>query len=275
MEFTTACDETGKLTAMKAVLIADSGAYASLGGPVLQRACTHAAGPYNYQNIDILGISVYTNNVVAAAYRGFGVTQELLLPPRTTSTCSQRWSASRPGKSATETPVRPGQELPKRTARGRGLRAGRMPPRHQGRLRIQSLRRNCLRFQEHGKGIGIRDTGRCKLSIESGLVHIRTSAACMGQGIATVCTQIICEQTGLDPKLLLHERGTLSARRTAGTSTASRQTVITGEAARKAGEALQKALESGKTLADLEGQEFIWRVMSRSPTPWAQTNQIP
>ena len=49
MEFTTACDSEGKLTAMKAKIIADTGAYASLGGPVLQRACTHAAGPYNYQ----------------------------------------------------------------------------------------------------------------------------------------------------------------------------------------------------------------------------------
>lgn len=49
IEMTTACDENGKLTAMKAKLISDTGAYASLGGPVLQRACTHAAGPYNYQ----------------------------------------------------------------------------------------------------------------------------------------------------------------------------------------------------------------------------------
>ena len=75
MEFTTACDENGHLTAMKGVIIADTGAYASLGGPVLHRACTHAAGPYNYQNIDIFGMSVYTNNVVSGAYRGFGVTQ--------------------------------------------------------------------------------------------------------------------------------------------------------------------------------------------------------
>lgn len=49
MEFTTACDENGILTGMKGVIIADTGAYASLGGPVLHRACTHAAGPYNYQ----------------------------------------------------------------------------------------------------------------------------------------------------------------------------------------------------------------------------------
>ena len=59
----------------KGVIIADTGAYASLGGPVLHRACTHAAGPYNYQNIDIFGMSVYTNNVVSGAYRGFGVSQ--------------------------------------------------------------------------------------------------------------------------------------------------------------------------------------------------------
>lgn len=42
MEFTTACDENGYLTGMKATIISDTGAYASLGGPVLQRLCTHA-----------------------------------------------------------------------------------------------------------------------------------------------------------------------------------------------------------------------------------------
>lgn len=52
---TTACDENGYLTALKAVVVSDTGAYASLGGPVLQRACTHAAGPYNFQTIDIDG----------------------------------------------------------------------------------------------------------------------------------------------------------------------------------------------------------------------------
>ena len=42
---------------------------------VLQRACTHAAGPYNYHDVDIVGYGVYTNNIPAGAYRGFGVTQ--------------------------------------------------------------------------------------------------------------------------------------------------------------------------------------------------------
>ena len=49
ISITTACDENGKLTAFKAKIISDTGAYASLGGPVLQRACTHAAG-----HIDVL-----------------------------------------------------------------------------------------------------------------------------------------------------------------------------------------------------------------------------
>ncbi len=75
MEFTLGCDENGIIQGVKATVIADTGAYASLGGPVLQRACTHASGPYNYQNFDIDGKAYYTNNPPAGAFRGFGVTQ--------------------------------------------------------------------------------------------------------------------------------------------------------------------------------------------------------
>ena len=60
---------------MKAKVVSDTGAYASLGGPVLERACTHAAGPYAYENFEIDGYAYYTNNPPAGAFRGFGVTQ--------------------------------------------------------------------------------------------------------------------------------------------------------------------------------------------------------
>lgn len=50
---TTACDENGILVGMKCEVVSDTGAYASLGGPVLERACTHAAGPYNYQMLKL------------------------------------------------------------------------------------------------------------------------------------------------------------------------------------------------------------------------------
>jgi selenium-dependent xanthine dehydrogenase len=75
IDCTTACDENGKVTAARVRLVADTGAYASLGGPVLQRACTHAAGPYQIDNVDIEGRAIYTNNIPSGAFRGFGVTQ--------------------------------------------------------------------------------------------------------------------------------------------------------------------------------------------------------
>ena len=75
IEITTACDDRGKLTAVIARITADTGAYASLGGPVLQRACTHVAGPYHVPNAEITGWAVYTNNPPAGAFRGFGVPQ--------------------------------------------------------------------------------------------------------------------------------------------------------------------------------------------------------
>ena len=75
MVFSLGCDENGRIQGVAAEVIADTGAYASLGGPVLERACTHAAGPYNYQNFEIDGWAYYTNNPPAGAFRGFGVTQ--------------------------------------------------------------------------------------------------------------------------------------------------------------------------------------------------------
>ncbi len=42
---------------------------------MLERACTHAAGPYAYENFEIEGTAYYTNNPPAGAFRGFGVTQ--------------------------------------------------------------------------------------------------------------------------------------------------------------------------------------------------------
>ena len=73
--FTLGCDAEGNFTGLDCEINFDTGAYASLCGPVLERACTHAVGPYKYQNTDIRGFGYYTNNPPAGAYRGFGVCQ--------------------------------------------------------------------------------------------------------------------------------------------------------------------------------------------------------
>ncbi|MDY6432278.1 MAG: molybdopterin cofactor-binding domain-containing protein, partial [Synergistales bacterium] len=73
--FTLGCDENGIFTGLDCEINFDTGAYASLCGPVLERACTHSVGPYCYQNTDIRGYGYYTNNPPAGAFRGFGVCQ--------------------------------------------------------------------------------------------------------------------------------------------------------------------------------------------------------
>ena len=111
-------------------------------------------------------------------------------------------------------------------------------------------------FKNSGTGMGKKDIGRVLLSVEQGRIHIRTSAACMGQGIGQMVLTEICHVTKLDPALFVFERSDTVRTPDAGTSTASRQTVMTGEAARRVGEKLKAALE-GKTIEDLEGQEFF------------------
>jgi CO/xanthine dehydrogenase Mo-binding subunit len=69
MDVTMGCDVQGIIQGVKAVVTSDTGGYMSLGGPVLQRACTHAAGPYAYENFEIEGTAYYTNNPPAVAFR--------------------------------------------------------------------------------------------------------------------------------------------------------------------------------------------------------------
>ncbi|MDR2492377.1 MAG: selenium-dependent xanthine dehydrogenase [Coriobacteriales bacterium] len=255
MEFTTACDADGKIVAMKALLIADTGAYASLGGPVLQRACTHAAGPYNFQNIDILGMAVYTNNVVSGAYRGFGVTQSCFAMESNLNLLAEMVGIS-PWEIRYRNAIRPGQVLPngqiadENTAMVETLEAVKDVFESSPYAGIASG------FKNSGKGVGVKDMGRCLLSVEDGKVHVRTSAACMGQGIAAMCMHVVGEATGLAPSLIVQDTPDTVRTPDSGTSTASRQTLVTGEATRRAAVQLAEALAAGKSLADLEGQEF-------------------
>ncbi len=71
----TAADKDGRLLANEVRIVADTGAYATLGPTVLDVAMENSCGPYRVPNIDIDGYLVYTNNGVAGAFRGFGAPQ--------------------------------------------------------------------------------------------------------------------------------------------------------------------------------------------------------
>jgi selenium-dependent xanthine dehydrogenase len=260
MDFTTGCDASGKLTAMKAVIVADTGAYASLGGPVLQRACTHAAGPYNYQVIDIDGKAVYTNNPPGGAFRGFGVCQSCFATENNLNLLAELVGIS-PWEIRYRNAIRPGQVLPNGQIAGTDVELEACLQAVQG---IYSQARSegkavgiACALKNAGIGVGLPDIGRCILSVEQGLIHIRTSAACIGQGLATVTTQIVCETLKISPEKVIAEPPDTKRTPNSGTTTASRQTVFTGEATHQAALQLKAALEAGGgDLVRLEGQEF-------------------
>jgi len=71
----TGANKNGKLLAMKARIICDTGAYGSYGIAVTSRSAVHATGPYEIKNVEVDALCVYTNNPLCGAMRGFGVPQ--------------------------------------------------------------------------------------------------------------------------------------------------------------------------------------------------------
>jgi len=78
MTYRTAATGDGLLLAQEIELIADAGAYASTSGPVLSNAVSFATGPYVTPHVKIDGYAVYTNNPLTMAFRGFGANQPCL-----------------------------------------------------------------------------------------------------------------------------------------------------------------------------------------------------
>ena len=255
IEMTTGCDADGKITAMKAKIVSDSGAFASLGGPVLQRACTHAGGPYNFQDVEVHGTAVYTNNVPAGAFRGFGVTQSAFAMEGNLTLLAELVGIS-PWEIRYRNAIRPGQVLPNgqnadsSTALAECLEAVREAYEAGPYTGIATC------FKNSGLGVGVPDIGRCLVSVEDGKIHLRTSAACIGQGMATVILQMACETLALPPSLFVVEPPDTDRTPNTGTTTASRQTVFTGEAVVRACRKLRAELERGESLTDLEGRAF-------------------
>ena len=262
MEFSLGCDENGIIQGVAAEVIADTGAYASLGGPVLERACTHAAGPYNYQNFEIDGWAYYTNNPPAGAFRGFGVTQTCFCIESLLNQMADIVGIS-PWEIRWRNAIRPGQELPNgqivddSTGLAETLEAVKPYYDQAKYVGIACAMKNA------GVGVGIPDTGRCRLVIRDGKVHIFAGASCIGQGLGTVLTQMVCGETGVSHENVVYERSNTWCAPDAGTTSGSRQTLFTGEACRRACEGLRKALKEN-SLTELEDQEFYGEYLGKT-----------
>ena len=268
MDFTMGCDENGKIMGVKAKVASDTGAFASLGGPVLERACTHAAGPYAYENFEIEGTAYYTNNPPAGAFRGFGVTQTCFATESLLNMMADKIGIS-PWEIRYRNAIRPGEVLPNGQivdeSTGLVETLETVKPYYDAAIAAGKPVGLACAMKNAGVGVGIPDTGRVKLIVEEDeKLHIFSGASCIGQGLGTVLVQMIVENTDLSRDDIVYERSNTWISPDSGTTSGSRQTLITGEACRRACEKLMEARKQGKTLRDLVGEVFYGEYLAKT-----------
>ncbi|MBE3132139.1 MAG: selenium-dependent xanthine dehydrogenase [Acidobacteria bacterium] len=270
MHYTVGCDEHGQLSAVKARMIGDSGAYASVGGKVLERAAGHACGPYRVGHVDVESKAVYTNNPPCGAMRGFGVNQahfamegclDLLAKKVGIDGWEIRWrNALEPGDVFAT-----GQVLEKSVGIKKTLAAVKdhyYAARQQGR----AVGIACG-IKNSGIGNGVEEWGKARLVVETdGTISLYNGYTEMGQGLLTVLVQFAVEVTGL-PAVLFHPRVDTTYQLACGQTTGSRATLFGGRAVISAAGKLKADLDKGLSLAEMAGRVYAADVVVNDTTP--------
>jgi xanthine dehydrogenase molybdenum-binding subunit len=259
LEYTVGCDGQGYLAAVRARIVGDTGAYASVGDKVLERAAGHACGAYKVPHVDIEACAIYTNNPPCGAMRGFGSNQaqfamegmmDILAGRVGIDGWEMRWrNALDVGDTfGTGQKLGPGVGLKKTLLAVRDAYYG---------ARYAGI---ACGVKNTGIGNGLKEYGRAILRPEADdtvtLFHSWTE---MGQGVHTVLQQIACEELGLTPGRVHVVVDTMRELDT-GQTTASRSTVLGGRAVIEAARRLKAAL-GDRRLRELEGREFYGEVV--------------
>ncbi len=259
MEYALGCDSAGMLTALRARIVGDTGAYASVGAKVLERAAGHACGAYHVPAADIEARTLYTNNLPCGAMRGFGVNQVTFAMESCVDMLCEKGGFDR-WQFRYDNALSEGRM----TTTGQVLRAG-----VGVRATLLALKDEFYRARTSGLACGIKNTGIGNGMVDDSVVRIEIVSAAkvvihhgwteMGQGVHTVARQVVCQETGLDAKIMEVRVDTASGARS-GMTTASRATSLVGNALIDACAALKRDLR-GRPLAELAGNiyEGRWR----------------
>lgn len=259
MTYTVGADADGRLVAVRARIVGDTGAYASVGAKVLERAAGHACGPYRVPNVDVEARAVRTNNPPAGAMRGFGVPQVTFAMEGMLDIL-----AGRLGIDGWEIRWRNALEAGDRFSTGQRLGPG--VGVRKTLLAVRDAYRSAryagigCAVKNTGIGNGLTEYGRAILRPEAdGTVTLFHSWTEMGQGVHTVLRQVACEELGLPAERV---RVTVDTEREldTGETTASRATVLGGQAVIDAARELRVALGDGR-LENLAGREFRGEVV--------------
>ncbi|MBA3872538.1 MAG: molybdopterin-dependent oxidoreductase [Anaerolineae bacterium] len=271
----TGATKDGKLIAVQAELYGDGGAYASLSDKVMTRATTHATGPYEVPNAKIDCYAMYTNNVPSGAFRGFGVTQSAFAVEQNMDMLAEKLNID-----PIEFRRMNAQKVGVTTATGQLLRESvglletiddvqkDMVAKSNGHGFRWSWREGnkayawgiACAYKNTGLGGGAPDKSEAEVeAFEDGTIEVRTAAADMGQGIAHVVAQCAAEEMHIayeKVKVLLCDTDLTP---NGGPTTASRQTFMTGNAARLAAVALREAItRSAAEMLDVPPEKIYY-----------------
>jgi nicotinate dehydrogenase large molybdopterin subunit len=255
MTLKTGADENGRLKAMTARMICDTGAYGSYGLAVASRAPVHATGPYEMDHVDVECLCVYTNNPFAGAMRGFGVPQAAFAHESQMDLLAKalhmdpleirRINAL---KTGSQTATR--QLLQDSVGIQDCLQAVR--PHYEKALKDWvSLESDPSKQRGVGVGAmwygigntGVQNPSTAHMEMDpEGNLTLFTGCADIGQGSTTVLTQIAAQVLGVSPEDLQTVVGDTARTSNAGATSASRQTYISGNAVRDAAEKLAEVL---------------------------------
>jgi len=255
MDYKLGCDENGMLTFLEADIIGDTGAYASVGMKVLERAAGHSTGAYTIENVKVSAKAVYTNNLPCGAMRGFGANQATFaVEGCVDDLCNQgefdRW------QFRYNNAIKNGDK----TATGQIIHAG--AGARETLLAVKDAFQNAKHagiacgIKNTGIGNGMPDDGIIKIEIISeDKVILNHGWTEMGQGVNTMAVQFLCEETGIDPNIVEVIVDTSKEARS-GMTTASRATSLIGNSIRETAKDLIKDLKTNK-LPDLAGKEYV------------------
>jgi OHCU decarboxylase len=264
MRYEHGATRDGRLVYVRARIVLDGGAYASSSTAVCANAACFACGPYDLPNARIDSYVVYTNNPPCGAMRGFGAVQVAFAHEAQMDRLAAALDID-PVELRLRNAMAPGSGMPTGqliTAPApvaellQRVRDMPMPPDEADGLpggvsnatHGEGVRRGvgyAVAFKNVGFSEGFDDysTARVRLSLEDGepLVEVHTAAAEVGQGIVTVQAQIARSELGVERVAVLDADTRVGS---AGSSSASRQTYVTGGAVKAACEAVRERLEA-------------------------------
>ncbi len=270
MEYAVGCDADGRLTAVKARMIGDSGAYASVGGKVLERAAGHSCGPYRVPHVHVEAIAAYTNNPPCGAMRGFGANQASFAIEGCVDLLAKKagldaWEMRNRNIVAVGDVFCTGQVLEKSVGIRKTLEAVK-DVYYAAKQAGKAVGIGCG-VKNSGIGNGVAEWGKCRLVVEQdGSVSLFNGYTEMGQGLLTILQQFAAEVTGL-PATGFKPRVDSTFALGCGQTTGSRATLFSGRAVVEAAKALRADLDKGKTLSDLVGQVYVGDVVINDTTP--------